>query len=195
MVGNIVVTVRRTPQHVRSMPKFLRPLILALVAALIAVAYGVSTAQASACSSALIRDWYVDGRIDNTYPVHCYREALKDVPEDQVVYGTLRDDLNRALAAVISDNNGNVTPSTPVPPSGGGGGDSTSNTSSGSHDEGFFHWLAKKVGPSSADSVPVPLLVLGGLALALIAAAAVSFFARRAQAKRPSDPPPHGPLP
>jgi hypothetical protein len=176
------------------MPKFLRPLILALVAALIAVAYGVSTAQASACSSALIRDWYVDGRIDNTYPVHCYREALKDVPEDQVVYGTLRDDLNRALQQVISDNNGNVTPNTPVPPSGGGGNDG-GGAAGGTHDEGFFHWLAKKFGPSSADSVPVPLLVLGGLALALIAAAAVSFFARRVQAKRASDPPPHGPLP
>jgi hypothetical protein len=193
-VGKIVVRVRRTPQHGR-MPKFLRPLILALVAALIAVAYGVSTAQASACSSALIRDWYVDGRIDNTYPVHCYREALKDVPEDQVVYGTLRDDLNRALQQVIGDHNGNVGPNTPVPPSGGGGGDSSDGSSGGSHDEGFFHWLAKKIGPSSADSVPVPLLVLGGLALALIAAAAVSFFARRAQAKRASDPPPHGPLP
>ena len=56
-------------------------------------------------------------------------------------------------------------------------------------------FVTLNAGPSSADSVPVPLLVLGGLALALIAAAAVSFFARRAQAKRASDPPPHGPLP
>ena len=62
------------------------------------------------------------------------------------------------------------------------------------HDEGFFHWLAKKVGPSTADSVPVPLLVLGGLALALIAAAGVSFFARRYQARKATpDPPPSGP--
>jgi hypothetical protein len=177
------------------MPKFLTPLILVVVAAAAAATFGVSAAHASACSSALIRDWYVDGRIDKTYPVHCYREALKDVPEDQVVYGTLRDDLNRALAAVISDNNGNVGPNTPVPPSeGGGGSDPTSSSGGGSSDSGFFHWLAKKVGPGNADSVPVPLLVLAGLALALIAAAAISFFARRAQAKRAAaDPPPGGP--
>ena len=178
------------------MPKFLRPLILAFTAALVAVAFGVSTAQASACSSALIRDWYVDGRIDKTYPVHCYREALKDIPEDQIVYGTLRDDLNRALAQVISANGGNVGPNTPVPGAGGGGGpdDPSSGATGGTHDEGFFHWLAKKFGPSTADSVPVPLLVLGGLALALIATAGVSFFARRYQARKAApDPPPSGP--
>jgi hypothetical protein len=176
------------------MPKFLKPLILPLTAAAAVAAFGVGTAQASACSSALIRDWYVDGRIDNTYPVHCYREALKDVPEDQVVYGTLRDDLNRALQQVISDHNGHVGPNTLVPGAGGGDDGPGSTGGSGSHDEGFFHWLAKKIGPGNADSVPVPLLVLGGLALALIAAAAVSFFARRAQAKRAAaDPPPAGP--
>ena len=177
------------------MPKFLKPLILVLTAAAAVATLGVSTAQASACSSALIRDWYVDGRIDNTYPVHCYREALKDIPEDQIVYGTLRDDLNRALALVIRDHNGHVEPTTPVPPAGGGGGGSgDGGSSSGSHDEGFFHWVAKKIGPNSANSVPVPLLVLGGLALALIAAAAVSYGTRRYQAKKAaSDPPPSGP--
>src|SRR3954466_12657191 len=122
------------------MPKFLRPLILVVTAALVAVAFGVSTAQASSCSSALIRDWYVDGRIDKTYPVHCYREALKDIPEDQIVYGTLRDDLNRALAQVISANNGNVGPTPRVPPAEGGGGTNPTNSSGGgsSSDSGFF---------------------------------------------------------
>jgi len=177
------------------MPKFLKPLILLFIVGIAATSFGVAKAQASACSSALIHDWYVDGRIDKTYPVHCYREALKDVPEDQVVYGTLRDDLNRALALVISDNNGNVGPNTPVPPSSdGGSGDPPSSSGGGSDGGGFFHWLAHKVGPGNADSVPVPLLVLAGLALALIAAAAISFFARRAQAKKAAaDPPPGGP--
>jgi hypothetical protein len=175
------------------MPKFLTPLILVFVAAAAAATFGVSPAHASACSNALIHDWYVDGRIDRTYPIHCYREALRDIPEDQIVYGTLRDDLNRALQNVIRKHNGDVTPMTPVPPGGGGGGND-SGDASGTHDEGFFHWLATKIGPSTANSVPVPLLVLGGLALALMAAAAVSFFARRYQAKKAApDPPPSGP--
>ena len=177
------------------MPKFLKPLILVVVAAAAAAAFGVSTAHASACSSALIRDWYNDGRIDGTYPVHCYREALKDIPEDQLVYGTLRDDLTRALQLVVAEHHGHITPNTMIPGAGGGSGPTSGDgSSSGKHDEGFFHWLAKKVGPNSANSVPVPLLVLGGLALALVAAAAISYGARRYQAKKAaSDPPPSGP--
>jgi hypothetical protein len=175
------------------MPKFLKPLILVVAAAALAATFGVSTAHASSCSNALIRDWYVDGRIDNTYPVHCYREALKEIPEDQIVYGTLRDDLNRALENVIRDHHGHVVATTPVPPSGGGG-DSSSGSDTGTHDQGFFHWLAKKIGPDTANSVPVPLLVLGGLALALIAAAAISYGARRYQERKAqSNPPPFPP--
>lgn len=169
------------------MPRLLKPLILLVVAAVSAGAFGVGTAQASKCSSALIKDWYVDGRIDQTYAVHCYREALKDIPEDQIVYGTLRDDLTRALQAVIRKHDGNVTGSTPVP----GSGDGNGPTGKSGKDESFFHWLARAVGPDTADSVPVPLLVLGGLALALIAAAGISFFARRWQARR--EPPPAPP--
>jgi len=169
------------------MPRFLKPLILLVVAAAAAATFGVGTAQASKCSSALIHDWYVDGRIDQTYPVHCYREALNDIPEDQIVYGTLRDDLNRALQSVIRNHDGKIRASTLVP---GWKGPGDGPGAGGKHDEGFFHWLAKKIGPSSADSVPVPLLVLGGLALALIAAAAVSFFARRWRARRATAQPP-----
>src|SRR5436189_1804439 len=114
------------------MPKFLKPLILVCAAAAAAATFGVGTARASTCSDALIHDWYVDGRVDKTYPVHCYREALKDIPEDQLIYGTLRDDLTRALQSVIRKHNGKVGPNTPVPgadqngggpfPPGGGGG-------------------------------------------------------------------------
>ena len=175
------------------MSKFLTPLILVVVAGISAATFGVGAAKASTCSDALISDWYNDGRIDKTYPVHCYREALKDVPEDQIVYGTLRDDLTRALEQVLQDHPG-AGPNTMVPPLGGDGGDDDPGAGSGSSDSGFFHWLAKKVGPGSADSVPVPLLVLAGLALALLAAAAISYFARRAQAKKAApDPPPGGP--
>src|SRR6266545_6893789 len=120
------------------MPRFLKPLILLVVAAVSAGAFGVGTAQASKCSSALIKDWYVDGRIDQTYPVHCYREALRDIPEDQIVYGTLREDLTRALQSVIRKHNGDVGPNTPVPPSGGGKG-GPGGTSGGDNDKGFFN--------------------------------------------------------
>jgi hypothetical protein len=174
------------------MPRVLKPLILFLAIAAAAGSVGVGTARASTCSQALIHDWYVDGRVDQTYAVHCYREALKNIPEDQIVYGSLRDDLTRALLAVTRDNGDNVGPGTLVPPdpnSKGGG------SSGGGHDESFFGKLARALGPDTADSIPVPLLVLGGLALLLIAAAGVSFAARRMQARRAGpEPPPAPPL-
>jgi hypothetical protein len=180
------------------MPKFLKPLILLVIALAVAAAAGVSPqpAQArslSSCSEALIHDWYVDGRVDKTYPVHCYKEALKGIPEDQIVYGTLRQDLTRALQATIRQHGGHVDGETLVIPFGGprgGGGNGPGGGSNG----GVVHWLAKKLGPSTADSIPIPLLVLGGLAFALMAAAGVSFLARRMQARRAApDPPPAGP--
>lgn len=178
------------------MPKFSKPLILLVLAAAIGAALGVAQpAQArslSTCSKALIHDWYVDGRVDNTYPVHCYREALKQIPEDQIIYGTLRDDLTRALQATIRQHGGHVTGDTLVVPLAGPGDGNGPN--GGATGGGIFHWLAKKLGPSTADSIPIPLLVLGGLAFTLMAAAGVSYVARRVQARRAAaDPPPVGP--
>jgi hypothetical protein len=193
-VGKIVVRVLATPPPGSRMPAFFKPLIVAMAIAALAGLAHVGKAEArleTKCSAALIHDWYVDGRIDGTYPVHCYREALKDIPEDQIVYGTLRDDLTRALQSVIRKHDGNVGPMTPVPGAGGPGG---GRGTGGKHD-GFFTRLARALGPSTADSIPVPLLVLGGLAFLLMAAAAVSFIARRLQARRAApDPPPAGPL-
>lgn len=183
------------------MPKSLKPLILLVLA--VAVGSAASTAQPAqartltTCSKALIHDWLVDGRVDQTYPVHCYREALKRIPEDQLIYGTLRQDLNRALQSVIRDHNGHVQANTPVPPFGGGGGSSNGGdgpNGTGGTGGGVFHWLARKLGPNTADSIPIPLLILGGLALALMAAAGISLLARRMQARRAAaDPPPAGP--
>jgi hypothetical protein len=175
------------------MPRVLRPLLLVVVLAATAGSVGVGTAEASVCSRALIHDWYVDGRVDQTYAVHCYREALNNIPEDQIVYGSLRDDLTRALLAVTQDNGGDVGPDTMVPPAPGSDPSDGDGSGSSGHDESFFGKVARALGPDTADSIPVPLLVLGGLALLLIAAAGVSFAARRMQARRAPTPPPPAP--
>jgi hypothetical protein len=195
-VGKIVVRVSRTPQPGTRMPRFRKPLILIVLAVGIgAVTLGTAQpAQArsmSDCSKALIHDWYVDGRVDKTYPVHCYREALKNIPEDQAIYGTLRQDLTRALQATVRQHGGHVNGDTLVVPLAGGGGSGPNGTGGSG---GIFHKVAQWLGPSTADSIPIPLLILGGLAFALMAAAGVSLLARRLQARRAAaDPPPAGP--
>jgi|SRR5262245_44568387 len=184
------------------MPKSLSPLLILVAVALLVGLARVEKAQArieSKCSAALIHDWYVDGRIDHTYQVHCYREALRSIPEDQIIYGTLREDLTRALQSAIRKHDGDVSGGTPVVPASGGGGGGPDDPSGGapanSKSEGFITRVARKLGPDTADSIPVPLLVLGGLALLLMAAAGVSFIARRMQEKRAdSDPPPPRPF-
>ncbi|HZO62104.1 MAG TPA: hypothetical protein VFB35_03915 [Gaiellaceae bacterium] len=58
-----------------------------------------SAAQAT-CASGLLRDWS-DGRIDGTYPVACYRSALKSLPSDLQVYSSAPDDIAAALTQRI----------------------------------------------------------------------------------------------
>ena len=44
------------------------------------------------CWKQLLNDWY-DGRIDKAYPVKCYREAIKNLPEDVQAYSSAREDI------------------------------------------------------------------------------------------------------
>ncbi len=76
-------------------------LILAAVAGALLLA-GQAAAK-EPCWKTLIDDWY-DGRIDNVYPVPCYRAALARMPEDVAQYSTLGDDINRALQAAIAQD-------------------------------------------------------------------------------------------
>ena len=45
--------------------------------------------------------------------------------------------------------------------------------------------LAGKVGADDPSSIPLPLLILGGLALLLVAAGAAGLIAKRIQSRRP----------
>jgi hypothetical protein len=143
------------------------------------------------CWSALIKDWY-DGRIDDTYPVHCYKDALKNLPPDVKTYSDAYDVISRALAAATRDKK-SVDPDALIPPpnTSDGGGSSTTTTTggggpTGGNDGGSSAGppLTQIPGDRGADGVPVPLLILGGLALLLVAAGAAGLVARRLQARR-----------
>jgi hypothetical protein len=142
-------------------------------------------AAAAPCWKKLINDWYDNGRIDQVYALHCYREALDKLPEDVETYSSLSEDIERALAAAIANR-------------GSGGNDGTrGGVKNGSRtvvdddpestqrpDEGFFREAFDRVRPRNADSVPLPLMILGGLALLLVAAGAAGLIAKQVQARR-----------
>ena len=187
----------------------------AFAAALIAAALVGSAARpapaqaATPCWKLLLNDWY-DGRIDQTYAVHCYKDALKHLPSDVQTYSSAHDDILRALQSAITkqkNEHKNVSNNTLVPPengsgggtgsgSGGGsgngsGGTGTTTTSTGSTTTTTSEpgrtgngGLAGQVGSDNASSVPLPLLILGGLALLLVAAGAAGLIAKRVQARR-----------
>lgn len=177
-----------------------RPLAkLALTAAAAALlflvgAVHVTPAQAATpCWKSLLNDWY-DGRIDHTYPVHCYRETLKHLPADVQTYSSAHDDISRALQSAIASTrkaHKPVGPNTLVPPekgsnsSGGPGSSTTTTAGGGGGGKGGSGGIAGRVPASSPSSVPVPLLVLGGLALLLVAAGGAGLVAKRLQARRP----------
>jgi hypothetical protein len=165
---------------------------LASVALLCAVAQPARAASAATpCWKVLLNDWY-DGRIDGTYPRHCYNDALKHLPADVSTYSSAHDDILRALQSAIAKQKkagqavGANTPIVPPKPpkggSGAGGGTSTTDTTPTGRKQGTG--LADKLNPGSPSSLPVPLLILGGLALILVAAGGVGLVAKRVQARR-----------
>ena len=75
-------------------------LLFAMAAGLVALVLAGGAGASQPCASRLLADWR-DGRIDQTYPVSCYREALAHLPEDVQVYSTARSDITRALQARV----------------------------------------------------------------------------------------------
>src|SRR5690349_5749122 len=52
-------------------------------------AFAPATANASVpCRDRIYNDWYADGKIATTYPLGCYRDALKHVPTDARTYSS-----------------------------------------------------------------------------------------------------------
>lgn len=166
-------------------------LLAVLAASLVALLAVPGRASAAPpCWKVLINDWY-DGRIDRIYPRPCYREAIKHLPSDADIYSSARKDIERALQAAILGK--------PAPPNGssgssGGGGGGTGGTGGASGgttpEETPISKALDSFRPQNADSAPIPLFILGGLALLLMAAGGAGVIARKIQARRegPSQP-------
>jgi hypothetical protein len=167
-------------------------LVLVVAASAAVLPASASSAEAAAtvvCWKRLINDWF-DGRIDQAYPVRCYREAIKHLPEDVEVYSSAREDIRRALLAAIRSSEQKTgskpTEATPVkpPPKRATNAPGEGSATRDPDDEGPIDEVLAVGEPNSADSVPVPLIVLAGLALLLLAAAGAGVVTRRLQARK-----------
>lgn len=164
-----------------------------MLTAVVLVAVGglagpAGAAKEKSCAELIVDDWYDNGRVDFVYPLKCYRQAIKSLPPDVKDYSSAKEVIERALAD--ASNRPRVTKPTPIsdvgckqgercidPPGGptdpgGSGGPGGPGAEEPPSAEG-------ETGSSDASSVPIPLLVLGGLALLLLAAGSAGYLARR----------------
>jgi hypothetical protein len=186
----------------RIVPKTTRVLLASLAGSLLMLAAGVGSAAAahesaqqptSTCWKQVINDWENNGQIDNVYAPPCYTQAIQHLNQypDIKGYSNVIQDIQAALFAVLHEEG-----------RGGGGGDGPSGPTSSptgslggptlakKPNSGPINWLSNHLAPGNAQSVPLPLLVLGGLALLLLLAAAGTWLARRIQANRMKPRPP-----
>src|SRR5262245_40555777 len=175
-------------------PRVLKPLLVVISTGFV-LALGTAAPASAAvpCWKALINDWY-DGQIDRLYPAACYTAALRHLPRDVETYSSAKEDINRALLDAIRNDRERGEPATYDPndpassgSSSGGGGDdgSSGGGSSEESSKGIITRTIEWLGPSNATSIPLPLLILAGVAFLLLAAAGGSFVHRRLQDRRP----------
>ena len=156
----------------------------------------------------MIDDWYDNGRVDGTYPPHCYDDAIDALPRDVRDYSSAKEDITRALQARLRGEDAPPATTDPSPGNGssGGSGDPDDPDAPGGNGEGEGEGEGEGTGApggsgtadpdgvpeaigsdldtAASDSVPLPLLVLAGLALLLVVAGGVGYLARRLQARR-----------
>jgi len=183
-------------------PKTTRVLLATLAGSLLLLAVGVGSAAAAHesaeqptadCYRQVINDWENNGRIDNVYAPSCYTQAIQNLNKypDIKGYSNVIEDIQAALYAVLhEEGRGGGPPGPTASPSGSDSGTSIPKKGDG----GPVNWISDHLAPGNAQSVPVPLLVLGGLALLLLLAAAGTWLARRIQTNR-MKPRPQAPQP
>jgi hypothetical protein len=78
-------------------------MLVGVAGILAALVIAAPASASTGCAARLVADWR-DGRIDGTYAIPCYRQALARLPEDVLVYSSAKDDITRALQARLADS-------------------------------------------------------------------------------------------
>jgi hypothetical protein len=169
-----------------------RTLALFAAATLVALAallsFGAPSAEAATpCWKRALDDWSDDGRMDDVYSQECIQAAIDHLPEDLRIYSNAPEIIGGARQDSVRDRSllgtsGSPTPPktpartvTPVEPE--------VESETGPRDEGPIPYVLGQ-GTTDASSIPLPLMILGGLALALMAAGAAGFTHRKLRARR-----------
>ena len=180
---------------VRIRPAATAALLVAFLAGVLAAATASPAAAATPCWKRVINQWLNNQPINTHYKPQCYQQALKHVPEDLRDYSDITDAISIALQAALRGGNGSGTQSGGTQPSGGSpSGEGNKQNADGKPrrlqnvpDRSYYRRAIDNLGTTSADSLPIPLLVLAGLGTALLLSAA-GLAARKRLKARPRPP-------
>lgn len=198
-------------QSITRISAALKTLLAALAAALCAASLSLAAAPRAAaspqCWEVLVNDYFVHSKLTKTYPILCYKSAIAHLPGDIAGYSSARDAIEQAMLAAIAHRKhphkkgvkkplpayhqpAKSSSSKGSPNAGPGPGPTAAPVSSVKPSKSAFSALISKLGPQNATSVPLPLLILAGIALLLLAVAGTSVIAKRVQARRLAAPAP-----
>ena len=166
-----------------------RLLVPAIAAA--AVLLPATAHAATPCRDQVYNEWYATGKVSTKHPAACYRDALKHIPTDAAVYSDLDSSIKQALQAALARGRASASDPTRVPSAVGTGfrdpqgphetkaarttkvtGDGLQRRHERTPDTST---VAAPVASSDSSSSgpPLPIIVLGGIAVALAAAGAI----------------------
>jgi hypothetical protein len=166
-----------------------RTLALFTAAALVGLAaflsFGTTSAEAAAtpCWKRALDDWSDNGRMDDVYSQTCIQAAIDHLPEDLRIYSNAPEIIGGARQRSVRDRflqgtsgtpSGTKTPTRSIEPV---------EPNTGPRNEGPISVVLGK-GTTDASSIPLPLIVLAGLALALMAAGGVGVAHRKLAARK-----------
>lgn len=139
----------RTARALLGLLFFVAPLVSSLAPA------GEASAASSLCGDKVLSDWADNGRIDGVYQLRCYQDAMAKMPMDLRDYTNAGDVIQRALTRAVA--------------------------SSGERglDSRVAAGTTPSVGGASPTALPLPLLLLVGVSVAVLAAGALGHLARR----------------
>jgi hypothetical protein len=179
---------RLVDNRMRLRPAATYALLILLAGMLFAAATpSQAAARTKPCWERVIDDWLNNRPIEGKYSPACLQQALKNIPEDLRDYSNVADAIAAALDTSLHPGSGNGTP-------GSGSGTSNGNgnvrTPQGVPPGSYWRQTIDSLGTTSADSLPIPLLVLAGLGTALLLAAGGLAANKRLKARaRPTAPP------
>jgi hypothetical protein len=131
--------------------------LLGLAGAFIALVPGELAAAAVSCRQQIIADWSNNGRVDRVYPLDCYQQAIEAMAPDIRDYTDAQEKIELALTLAVRKKAGTTPAMQPRSLA-----------------------AARPIKTSGSALMPLPLVALGALGAAALAAGGLTYAGRRA---------------